>query len=104
MKTAEEVLEKLRKMLIGCGRKGKNLMIDLGKTQPDFINRFTNEGSFKSELVFNCAEWHDPANHMKYVRDEDKEADEEFEAGYVMNDSSTLMIVSTAENETDISS
>ena len=35
-KTVDEVLEKLRKMVIICGRRGKNLMIELGRTQPDF--------------------------------------------------------------------
>ena len=64
VKTLEEVLEKLRKMLVGCGRKGKNLMIDLGKTKPDFNSRFTNDASFKADLVFNYAGWTAPENHM----------------------------------------
>ena len=42
---------------------------------------------------------------MKYVRDEDKLADEDedLDAGYKMQETSTLMIVSTADNENDIS-
>ena len=32
VKTLEEVLEKLRKMLVVCGRSGRSLMIDLGQT------------------------------------------------------------------------
>ena len=91
-------------MIVTCGRKGKNLMIDLGKTQPDFNTQFTNDGSFKAGLVFNCAEWRDPLNHMPFVKDDEKLADDEFDfAEYKMNESSTLIIVSTAENENEIS-
>ena len=36
VKTMDEVLEKLRKMLVLSQKSGKNLMIDLGKTEPDF--------------------------------------------------------------------
>uniref|UniRef100_A0A7S3I423 Uncharacterized protein n=1 Tax=Favella ehrenbergii TaxID=182087 RepID=A0A7S3I423_9SPIT len=87
-------------MLILSGRKGKNLMLDLGQTAPDFKGEYTGEGSFKADLVFDYAQWRDPANHMSFVRDDERE---EGNGSYEMSDASSLMIVSTASSEREIS-
>ena len=85
-------------------RSGRNLMIDIAKTTPDLIETYTSNESFNANLVFNFAEWHKPENHMPYVREEEKKAnDEHSEDGYEMNTEAALTIVSTAENERDIS-
>ena len=104
VKTKEEVLEKLRKTLIISYRRGNNLMIDIAKTSPDFVEAFSDSERFNPNLVFNYAEWHKPSNHMPFVREEEKKADSEnSEDGYELNPEATLTIVSTAENERDIS-
>lgn len=90
-------------MIVGCGRKGKNLIIDLGKTQPDFNQNFTSDSSFKADLVFNYSEWRNPANHMRFVNDDEKAADEEFDAGYELHEASSISILSTADDERAIS-
>ena len=79
-------------------------MIDIGKTQADFCTEWTNENTFKADLVFNYTEWHKSDNHMPFVKEEEKAADSENSVeGYEFNGETTLTIVSTAENERDIS-
>ena len=72
IKTLDEVLEKLRKKLVFSNRSGKNLMIDIAKTLPDFATQYTNDNIFKADLVFNHAEWQKPENHMKFVKEDEK--------------------------------
>ena len=84
-------------MCIVSARDGKNLMIDIGKSEPDFNAHFTNQTNFKADLVFNHDEWHKPENHTPFVTEEDKMAnDEHSEEGYEFNENTTLTIVSTA--------
>ena len=79
-------------------------MLDLAKTQPDFATQYTNEDTFEASLVFNYGEWQKPENHMRFVKEEEKKADDEHsQDGYELNPESTLTIVSTAATEVDIS-
>ena len=100
VKTLDEVLEKLRKILFACGRKGKNLMLDLGATQPDFNAKFSKDATFKTDLVFNLAQWKDPSNFRSFIKEDDNE---EGEVDVDDIDMQPIMIVSTAANERDIS-
>ena len=85
-------------------RRGKNLLIDIGKTKPDFNSQLTNEQSFKADLVFDYAEWRKEQNHRRFVREDEKKADSEnSEEGFQMNPMTSLAVVSTAEDERDIS-
>ena len=101
VKTRAEVLEKLRTKLIICQRDGKNLMINIGKTQPDFCTEFTSADVFPSNLVFDYAEWHKRDTHMAFVKEEERQNDEVMP--YELHPEFTLMIVSTCETEADIS-
>ena len=54
--------------------------------------------------MFNHAEWSKPANHLRFVKDDEKLANEEHsEEGYELSPESTLMVISTASSEQVIS-
>ena len=75
-------------------------MLDLGATQPDFNQQFSKEATFKADVVFNLAQWREPANFRSFIKEEDNE-DGEVDVDDI--DMRPLMIVSTAANERDIS-
>ena len=85
-------------------RRGKNLMLDIAKSQPNFTSEYTNETSFKSDLVFNYTEWRKQENFMGFVREEERKADSEnSEEGFELHPEYMLTIVSTADDEQVIS-
>ena len=52
-------------------RNGKNLLVNLGKTKPDFHTEYTSQDFFPADIVFNRTEWIKPQNHMRFVLDEE---------------------------------
>ena len=67
-KTVDEALDIIRLGFVNAQRTGDNLMIDLGKTQADFMNKYTSEEVFPAALAFNRTEWLKEENHMRFVK------------------------------------
>ena len=87
-----------------CMRRGKNLMLDISKSQPNFTAEYTNDTSFKADLVFNYTEWRKQENFINFVREEERQADSEnSEEGFELHSDYMLTIVSTADDEQVIS-
>ena len=70
-KTALDAIEELRRQCVASQRTGDNLLVDLGKTKPDFRTDYTSQEVFPADLVFNRTEWLKEENYIRYVKEEE---------------------------------
>ena len=65
MTTKEDILEQLRKALVGAMKNGNLLVIDVGKLVPDFFNDFTGANDiFNPHIVFDFEKFRERDVHM----------------------------------------
>lgn len=95
-KTPTMALETLRKAVLNAGQSGKNLMIDLGETNPDFWTTYTDEYVMPTNLVFNRAAWLEKSTRELIRREEDSIVD------FALSNDFQLLIRSCAVNEEQI--
>ena len=70
-----EIIDTIRRGLVGAAKIGQRLVLDCGQGLTDFKADLGDEpSSFPVDTVFNVKEWRKPENYKKILRgDEDKD-------------------------------
>ena len=97
------VLEECRKQLILAMKNGDRLLIDFDNLCPDLTTDWTDEDTFKSELIFNRTEWLQPDNYLKYVRESENSGIAGLNPGkYVAHEDFSLNFRTSSTDEAEV--
>ena len=103
--TKEEILEGLRRQLVGCMRSGQTLVVDIAKVSPDFSDPdqycTKDESIWAADMIFDQKEWCQKSNYIKVVRESENHRLGGLHHGeYEMLPDFNLLILSTGTKET----
>ena len=95
----EEVIEGLRKNLVGCMLHGKPMIINVETLRPNFNLDFTCL-EFPPE-IFNYSEWRKEANFLKVVHDDENVSMMGDKGNFYMNENFTIVLLAKYKDDAD---